>query len=468
MNKKWPIIATIVILTMVVGLGFVGCGAFAPKGSESLSGLETVPVRRGTLVATVSASGSVAPKAQAMLTFKTPGRVAEVNVEEGDRVEEGEVLARLETKDLELAVAQAEASLAQAEAQLKQIEKGPSAHDLAAAEASLASAEANLARLLAGPDEREIEMAKLNWEQAQNNLWAAQAERDGVAGNKMNPGYMVDAANARVAAAETAAKIAKLQYEQTKAGPDEHEVAIAQAQVDQAQAALDKLKSSPTPEELAIARAQVDQARAALARARLQLEEAVLVAPFAGTVASVDVSVGELASSAKPAIVLVDLSALHLDITVDEIDIGRIKVGQKATITLDAFPDVELKGRVTRIDPVGTVVQGVVTYGVRIEIEPTEVPIRPGMTANVDILVERREGVLMVPNRALRRDGKGKYVEVLTGGQRQRRYVTTGLSNESFTEVVKGLEEGEQVIVSAPRENVLEQGGGLRLPFGKR
>jgi len=212
----------------------------------------------------------------------------------------------------------------------------------------------------------------------------------------------------------------------------------------------------------------VDQARAALAQARLRLEEAVLVAPFAGTVASVDINVGELASSAKPAIVLVDLSALHLDITVDEIDIGRIEVGQEVNIALDAFPDVELKGRVTRIDPVGTVVQGVVTYGVRIELEPTEVPIRPGMTANVDILVERREEVLLVPNRALRRDGRGKYVEVLAGGQRQRRYVTTGLSDGAFTEVIEGLKEGERVIVSASRRNVFEEGGGLRFPFGRR
>ena len=466
MSKKWLIVAAVVIV--VAALGLVYFRRIAAQGAATEASLETVPVRRGTLVATVSASGSIAPKAQATLTFKTPGLVAEVNVEEGDRVEAGEVLARLETKDLELAVAQAEASLAQAEAQLKQIEKGPSAHDLAAAEASLASAEANLARLLAGPDEREIEMARLSWEQAKNNLWAAQAERDGIAGNKMNPGYMVDAANARVAAAEIAARIAELQYEQAKAGPDEYEVAIAQAQVDQAQAALDKLKSSPTPEELAIARAQVDQARAALAQARLRLEEAVLVAPFAGTVASVDVNVGELASSAKPAIVLVDLSALHLDITVDEIDIGRIEVGQEVNIALDAFPDVELKGRVTRIDPVGTVVQGVVTYGVRIELEPTEVPIRPGMTANVDILVERREEVLLVPNRALRRDGRGKYVEVLAGGQRQRRYVTTGLSDGAFTEVIEGLKEGERVIVSASRRNVFEEGGGLRFPFGRR
>ena len=468
MSKKWLIVAAVVVL--VAALGLVYFRRISARGAATEASLETVPVRRGTLVATVNASGSIAPKAQAMLTFKTPGLVAEVNVEEGDRVEAGGVLARLETKDLELAVAQAEVSLAQAEAQLKHIEKGPSAHDLAAAEASLASAEANLARLLAGPDEREIEMARLSWEQAKNNLWAAQAERDGIAGNKMNPDYMVDAANARVAAAEITAKIAELQYEQAKAGPDEYELAIARAQVDQARAALDKLKSSPTPEELAIARAQVDQARAALARARLQLEEAVLVAPFAGTVASVDVSVGELASSAKPAIVLVDLSALHLDITVDEIDIGRIEVGQEVNIALDAFPDVELKGRVTRIDPVGTTVQGVVTYGVRIELEPTGVPIRPGMTANVDILVERREGVLLVPNRALRRDGKGKYVEVLAGGQRQRRYVTTGLSDGAFTEVIEGLEEGERVIVSASRRNVLEEGGGLRLrfPFGRR
>ncbi len=450
-----------VILTVVLALGLLAYRAYAVRRSVPTAELETIHVERGTIVATVNATGSVAPKARVTLAFKSAGRVAEILVEEGERVEAGQILARLETADLELAVAQAEATLAMSEAQLEQIRKGPSAQDLAAAEASLASAQANLAKLLAGASERDIEIAKLNWDQAKNNLWAAQLERDSIAGNKMSSDSAVDAANARVAAAETAVEIARLQYEQTKAGPTEHDIAIAQAQVDQAQAALDKLKQGPTPEELAIAQAQVDQARAALAQARLRLEEAAIVAPFAGTVASIGAEVGELVSSATPMIVLVDLSGYHIDVSIDEIDISQVAEGQEVVITLDAFPEEELSGKVARIDPIGTVNQGVVTYGVTIEIAPTEVPIKPDMTANVDIVVDRKEDVLLVPNRALRRDQRGEYVEVVFGGQLQRAYITTGLSNEAVTEVLEGLEEGAEVVVSAPRRSIFEGKGGF-------
>jgi multidrug efflux pump subunit AcrA (membrane-fusion protein) len=140
-------------------------------------------------------------------------------------------------------------------------------------------------------------------------------------------------------------------------------------------------------------------------------------------------------------------------------------VGQDALITLDAFPDVEQKGRVSRVEPLGQVTQGVVSYAVRVTVTSSEVPLRPNMTALVDIVVDRKEGVLVVPNRAIKRESGGRrYVQVLVGSELVQRFVTTGLSNELVTEVAEGVEEGEEVVVSAPRENVLEQFGAF--PFG--
>lgn len=158
----------------------------------------------------------------------------------------------------------------------------------------------------------------------------------------------------------------KAQLDLVKAGASAEQVAAAQALVDaargqvegaqaqvtQAQARLDLLRAGASAEQVAMAEAQVDQARAALRQAELRLEETTIVFPFGGTVAHVGIEVGELATSAKRAIILVDLSSLHIDVRVDETDIGRISVGQEVSITLDAFPDVEPKGRVARIDPV--------------------------------------------------------------------------------------------------------------------
>jgi HlyD family secretion protein len=229
---------------------------------------------------------------------------------------------------------------------------------------------------------------------------------------------------------------------------------------------LDKLQRNPTPEELAIAEAQVEQSKAALEQAKLRLADAILVAPFSGTVLSIGAEVGEVVSAATPVVVLADLERYYIDASVDETDIGLVQVGQDATISLDAFPDMKLTGKVTRIDPLGKVSQGVVSYAVEVEVTSTNVPIRPNMTAIVDIVVARKEGVLVVPNRAVRRDTAARYsVEVLRGDQVEQRTVTIGLSNELVTEIVSGLREGEEVVVSTPRRNVLQQ---FSFPFGGR
>lgn len=499
------VVTTIIILAVVAGLSFVGYRAFAGRESAPSAELETVPVERGDIVATVNASGSIVPRTKVTLSFKMPGRVAEIAVEKGDHVEAGEILARLETTDLELAVAQAEAALAMSEAQLERTRKGarpedlavaeavlagaqasyrrvaagPNAEDLVAAEAGLASARANHAKVLAGPSQDEIAVARANLEQAEAVLRQAQAAYDQVAGSPhiwaMPQSLQLESAtiayeqaqaayNLTVNVTDREVKAAAAQVAQAEAqlarlsrSPTPEELAIAQAQVDQAQATLDKIRAGATPEELAIAQAQVDQAQVAVELARSRLEDTRLVAPFAGTVAHIGAEMGELVSSAIPMIVLVDLSGYHIDIRVDETDIGLIEVGQEVEITLDAFPDAELSGQVVRIDPAGANILGIVSYGVTIEISSADVPLKPDMTANVDIVVESKEGVLLVPNRAVERGREGKYVEILVAGQPRQVYIETGLSNGTFTEVVAGLKEGQRVIIKTQQQRIREE-----------
>lgn len=195
---------------------------------------------------------------------------------------------QITSAETELAVAQE--GLRQAQATYDKIAAGPQAEDVAAAEAAvraaqgnlaasqgaLASAQANLARLLAGASRREIEIARLGVDQAKDNLWGAQGRRDAVKGNPYALPGDADAAEAAALQAKDAVRIAELQYEETKAGPSDEDVAAAralvaqaqgqvkaaQAQVDQAQAQLEKLKNSPAPEDLTAAQAALEQARA--------------------------------------------------------------------------------------------------------------------------------------------------------------------------------------------------------------
>jgi HlyD family secretion protein len=493
-------VVIVVALVVLVVAGFVGFRRLNNSAGASAAELQTVPVQRDTLVATVSAAGNIAAKADTTLAFRIAGTVKAVYVQEGDHVEAGQVLMELDTTELELEVAKARLSLATAEAQLAKTKAGPTAAELTAAQAALESARENLKKVQAGPtaaeiaaaeaalkaaqdeyqrvisrpDPEEIEQARLKLEQARNSLWSAQTQRDAVKGRKTSTPEAIASAEAAVANAEVAVRLTEIAYEQAQRpataaeiqnaaaqvqraqdeldrlrnSPTPAELAAAEAQVAQAEAQLEKLIAGPTEEDLAIAEAQVEQARLSLQQAEQKLGDAKLIAPFAGTVVEVNYGEGEYVTANQPAVRLVDLSALEIEVPLAEIDVARVAPGQEAEIVLDALPDVTLRGRVTYIAPVATITQGVVNYPVKIEIENPDPAVRPGMTAGVSIVVERREDVLVVPNRAVRTVGRQRVVEVLYQGQVIQVPVTLGMSNETMTEVVSGLKEGDQVVVS--------------------
>ncbi|MFP3897585.1 MAG: efflux RND transporter periplasmic adaptor subunit [Anaerolineales bacterium] len=453
----------ILLLVAVIGVSWV-LYSREWKASETQrpEGIETVPANRGSIEGLVSTTGSLKAERSQKLSFSMAGRVAEVLMKEGDMVETGQVLARLEGTDLRLNLRQAEAALELNKAQLARTLKGPSDAEIASAETALASAKANLADLHDGPTERDKELARLNVDQAKNSRWNAQASRDAICG-RVGRGATeadCDSAEAQVLNAEVAVEIAETKNEQLLEPPKASAVVQAKAQIAQAEATLNQLMSSPTEEDIAIAEAQVHQAQVSVDMAREKLEDLVLRAPFEGRLTSWDPNPEDLVSMDAPVGTLIDATRYHIDVSVDETEIGQIAVGQRVRVSLDAFPDDDIEGHVSQIDLAGESVQGLVVYGVRIDIDDTDLPLKPLMTAAVDIVVERKDDVVLVPNRALRRDESGKYVEVLEGNMLKRVDVETGISDDERTEIVSGLQEGQEVIVTKPREDLLG-GGGL-------
>ena len=180
------------------------------------------------------------------------------------------------------------------------------------------------------------------------------------------------------------------------------QMASARAQLGQAEANLVKLRDGPSDEQVAIAEAQVQQARIALQNAQARLEDATLVAPFAGVVTAVNFGVGEQA--AGRAVELIDPSSLEVVLDVDEVDIGQISVGQPTNVTLETWPDQQLTGKVTAIAPKARAQSEIVTYEVYITIDAGDLPVLTGMTANARLITAQRENVLLVPNRAITAD----------------------------------------------------------------
>lgn len=240
-------------------------------------------------------------------------------------------------------------------------------------------------------------------------------------------------------------------------------VANAQAERDYAQTEYERAKNLvdgdfiPRAEferaerAVAVTDAQMRQARAALDASRIQLEYTRITAPISGVVASVSTQVGETvaASFAAPTFVtIIDLDRLEVWAYVDETDIGRVAAGQPVTFTVDTYPGIEFPGVVTAIRPSAEIQANVVNYITVIEIEDQLGRIlRPEMTTTVNIELEGRTDVLTIPNSAVRRDEDGTHVMVLTDGAPERRAVETGYRGRRRTEVIRGLADGDVLVL---------------------
>lgn len=406
-----------------------------------------VTVTRGDIAATVSATGAVLAEREATLAFQSAGAIEEVAVTAGEAVTAGQVLARLDTTDLDLAIRQAEIGVRQAQAQFAQLQDGPTDSDLAAAQAALASAQQAYQQLLKGVDQDQFAAARAQVEQARVQLDQAQQAYDKV---KDRPDVGMLPQSLQLQQATINYEAAEAQYRVTTKGSTPAQLAQAQAQIAQAQASLDRLTQGPSQAQLDIAQAGVDQAELALEQARRRLDNAVLTAPWDSIVTVVNVVSGTLAQPGTPAFQIADTSRFHLDVQVDEIDVAAIAPGQEVAIEIDALPDQSLTGQVSRVAPSSnTLATGGVSYSVRIDIANPDAPLRVGMSATATIVASTRENVLLIPNRAVQveRESGRTFVERLTGGEPQKVEVSLGLRDDARVEVREGLDEGDELAI---------------------
>ena len=200
----------------------------------------------------------------------------------------------------------------------------------------------------------------------------------------------------------------------------------------------------------------LQKAEKALENAKEELMKTEILAPFDGTVVDIGVKENDQLSSfdysSVTAVHLVDTSKVKMEGVVDEIDIYQVQLGQEAVIVVDALPDTEVKGAVTFISPFGTEETGVVEFAVTISLGPTEVELKGGLTATADIIVEKHQNVLLIPNRAVKGSPGDYWVEVVIdekAEESEKRQVVLGAQSELFAEVISGLGEGEKVMVQA-------------------
>ena len=541
------------IFVFILVLGIVIGGYKYFSKSEELP-YNWALVEKGNIVQKVSATGQVIPAKKIDLQFEIQGKIKDIKAMVGEKVETGDVLAVLDTSELNTQVLEAEAARDVAKAKLDQVLVGVSEEEIKVYETAVENAEIALsnARVALKNAEQNLVDVKID---AQNDL--DQAYQDSL--NTLDDSYlklynafntadsiqrtyfdtndqegikvrenkkykieepmvraksyldiakdnpingnidtalleMKDALNKASGALAIIRNICEEPvYRNTVSATDKtsldtqrinintaltnivnsqqtiastkltnkSNINTAQSSLDTSQNALntaegnlksaqDKLAQIKAPSrksDIELAQAQLSQTEAALSRAKQQLAKAILVAPYSGTITNIEKEEGEMAKLGESIISIISFNKFQVEVDIPEADVGKVSQQDPTEITLDAFPDYKFLGKVIKIDPAETVIQGVVYYKVTVGFDEPDKRMKSGMTANVDIITETKENVLAVPQGAvLAKDGQ-KMVRILEGKDIKEVKVETGIrGSRGEIEILSGLKEGDKVI----------------------
>jgi HlyD family secretion protein len=384
-----------------IGLGIVlliAVGVFAAtRGGTKIDPSKLAKVEKGDLAKSVVATGKVTPITKVEVKSKASGIVKKLLVDYGDHVKKGQLLAQLDKLEIEAQVAQSQAALEAAQANLK-------------------SSQADFERAKVDAEGPDVPLLKRAYDRATGMA------KDGVVS---------------ASALDDAEK--------------NYEMALNKQNVSKAQVTVLKAK-------IAQATAQVVQDQANLTQLDEQLSYTDIVSPIDGIVLSRDVEMGDavssilvLGSSATLVMTLGDTSEVYVKGKVDESDIGKVYLGQRARIKVESFKDKTFDGKVTKISPMGVEKDNVTTFEVRVSIQNPGGELKAEMTANAEIILEEHKNVLQIPEGAILYDkDKKASVEIPDPKGKEGKdkiAVNIGISNGAKTEVLSGLKEGDQVVL---------------------
>ncbi|MGD8967407.1 MAG: efflux RND transporter periplasmic adaptor subunit [Anaerolineae bacterium] len=453
MKKRTKLIIAVIVLLLAAGGGYVAYDRYASVEAQEPPEptIQTATVTQGDIVLTADGSGELIPADELELSFRTTGRLAEVLVETGDEVAEGDLLASLETDSMEREVAEADVELQIAQLELADVREGPSDAEVADAEASLRDAQAQLSLAYdAYGDTTDslkddaIDSAKENFDywvgyyQGQKDLYErgkiSQADHDWAMAAMMK------------AEDEWQRAINDAEAEQVQAWKS---VEQAQNGVAQAEADLELLMSEPQTDTLVAAELTVDSALLAREEAQADLEAARLYAPFTGTVMEVSAEPGDQVGMTTAILTLADMEEPLLRFWLEESDMGNVAVGNQVNVVFEALPDHTFTGKVTGVDPVLVTVSGstAVQAQARLNLGDQDVTLLSGMTADVEVISAETRNALLVPVEALDETPQGGYVVYVlkADGELEEREVDVGLRDAVSAEILSGLELGETV-----------------------
>lgn len=471
-----------------VGVIILAVVAYLYFGRGGTPTTETVKVTKRTITQEISATGNVKPVESVDLAFETSGRVELVGAKVGDFVSDGRVIASLNTAELNAQLDKANADLDSQRSALDKayvdlnnyygniINTVNTAYtgannaisikldvlflDDESNNPKLSFDSTNSQKKTDSENQRFVIKNMLNAWLSEINLIAESpsqtAQEQALYDSKTNLNGIYGFLNLLM---DTTINAVSLQVSTLAA----HKTSIndARSEIDSAAAKVTTLIQNISSQKATIASKQADikSYEASVENIRAQVAKTFLRSPISGTVTKQDAKVGEIVSANSIVASVISSGNYEIDSHIPEVDIARIKIGDKARITLDAYGnDVVFEAKVISIDPAETVIEGVATYLTKLNFTKPDSRIKPGMTANMDIVSARHENALSVPQRAVQKETGKEFVVVYKGVDDKKTYitekriVTTGLRGvDGYIEIVDGLKEGEEVVI--PRLN---------------
>ena len=466
--KRSTVAVILAVVVLLVAIGLWSRSRSRRGGNPGA--LQTVAVERGTVRQVVSADGTIQPLTTVGVKSYAGGRVDVLAVEVGDVVKLGDLIAKIDPTDSLTAYNQAEADMTAAQARLRQAQEQSKVQptltraSIAQAEASHDSTVKDLERLTQATHPQARVQARSALDKARANVSIAEKELARAQGLKekgfVPQGEVDTAVNRRdLAKAELASAQQQWDTLDRQLGA---ELASAEARVAQAQASLDRARADAVQDQLRVAdvasaQAQVARVEAQVVNATAMLDYTTITAPREGVILQKLVEEGSMVTSGRSSVtqgtdivLLGDLTQMFVEVSLDEADVGRVRVGHPAEIMIDAFPGEGFRGEITRVDPQAATTQNVTTVLVKVRIEGADPRVKPGMTASCDFVVMEAKDVLCLPNRAVQRERGESGVLVQRGAELARIPVEIGVVGDECTEIRDGLKEGDEVVIPPP------------------
>jgi len=427
----------LMVAVVAVALGIGGYLLLRPQATETAPRVETATVQQGVFRVSVSGPGTLEAAQSLAVKPSVNGTLLRLPAV-GDRVQKGQLIVQLEPTNYNRSLENARLALQKAQASLDKL-RADQASAQAANRQNLASTEVAQANA-----QRDLEAARTNLQAAQKLYDLGGTSAQSLQG-------------------------ARDTYAKTQAS-----LQIAQVNLNTARQAL-SLKSSANAQDLRNAQIGVEQARLEVKNAEENLSETKIYAPFNGVISEVNaqvggIGVGATVSNSTALLTLIDDSSINLPVQIDESEIAGVKVGQKVQVTLDAFGGETFAGTVTAISPSARIQQNIAVFFVTVNVPNPERKLRPGMTAEGEIIAEEIRGALTVPKRAVQTVRNRSYVDVqLPDGSKETLRVVLG-PDDGVNQVIREGLEARQTVVLPSRvlsTSTSSSGqGGLRLPIG--